>query len=357
MVRALAAEDTEMARQRRRLAELREAVERRVLLHEVYRSTSLTIITALGVVVLLVGGLFVINDSMTLGGLFSFYTALALLRGPLSQVAGAGPAINEGAQSLERIFELLDHEHGRPYDGTESFEFDGRVSLADVTFGYGDEPLLTGVDLDLRPATVTALTGANGAGKTTVVNLILGFYRPAAGRLLASDRPYDTVDMGLLRSRVGVVPQEPIVFSGSVGENIAYGKDWATPSDIVRAAELAGAHDFVMQLPDTYDSPIGHEGALLSGGLRQRLAIARALVGEPQLLILDEPTNHLDPDSTVAVLRTILELEGRPAILLVSHRPEVLAVADVTYRLAGGVLDLVDTGPRVGRGSAASGLG
>ena len=169
-------------------------------------------------------------------------------------------------------------------------------------------------------------------------NLILGLYRPWTGELLADGIPYDTVDMRLLRGSFGVILQDPVIFPGTVAENIAYGRPAATSEDIVRAAEMAGVSEFVDRLPGGYAARVGQEGALLSGGQRQRLAIARALLAGPQLLILDEPTTHLD-DGAIARLRAALaDLPRRPTVITITHDEALAGQADRVISLRDGQL-------------------
>jgi ATP-binding cassette subfamily B protein len=175
--------------------------------------------------------------------------------------------------------------------------------------------------------------GPNGTGKTSLVSLILGLYRPTGGRLSADGHPFDDLDLDDIRRSIGVVTQDPVMIPGTIWENLTYGRDSESPAGVVQAAELATAHGFIQSLPLAYETPIGEEGVLLSGGQRQRLAIARALVRAPALLILDEPTNHLDADSVRALLSNLKHLPNRPAILIITHAPDVAAEADRLFVL------------------------
>jgi ATP-binding cassette subfamily B protein len=178
--------------------------------------------------------------------------------------------------------------------------------------------------------------GPNGAGKTTMVSLILGLYRPQSGRLLADGVPYDELDMRALRASVGVVLQDPIIFSGTIAENIAYGRPAATPDDIRGAAQRATADAFIGKLPDGYDTEVGYDGCLLSGGQRQRISIARALMARPALLMFDEPTSHLDDVSIRTLLENLRRFPGAPTVLTISHDPEAASSAEVIYNLRDG---------------------
>ena len=199
------------------------------------------------------------------------------------------------------------------------------------------------MSLELAPGKVVGLVGPNGSGKSTIVNLIVGFYRPDEGAISAEGVPYDNLDLTVLRRQMGIVPQQPLLRSGSILENILYGRDGISRNEVQTALRLAEAEAFVADLPEGLDTAIGEDGIFLSGGQRQRIAIARALVHRPPLLILDEPTNHLDRWTVSAVVDNIRGMDHRPAVLLVSHRTEVLAEADVTIDLKEGKIVSVET--------------
>jgi ABC-type multidrug transport system fused ATPase/permease subunit len=291
-----------------------------------------------GVLVLVVGGRAVAQGRMSTGELLSFYAIVALLQGQVSTVTAFLPLAISGRESLDRLDAFLDVDEPPPYRGTREIAFRGGIELRDVSFGYGDDPLLRHVDLLVAPEEHVVILGPNGAGKSTLANLIFGLYRPWAGVLLADGIPYDTVDMRLLRSSFGVILQDPVIFPGTVAENIAYGRPAATAEDIVRAAEMAGVAEFVDDLPGGYGARVGQEGALLSGGQRQRIAIARALLGGPQLLILDEPTTHLD-DAAISRLRAVLaDLPRRPTVITITHDEALAGQADRVLSLRDGQL-------------------
>ncbi|HUQ80065.1 MAG TPA: ATP-binding cassette domain-containing protein, partial [Gemmatimonadaceae bacterium] len=216
--------------------------------------------------------------------------------------------------------------------------FDGSIEMRGVTFGYRDEPVLRNVHLSLPRGAQVAIVGQNGAGKSTIVNLLLGFYRPQQGQVLASGTSYEDIDIRELRRSIGIVPQRPQFFAGTVRENIAYGSPSATPEQIDAAARLALADEVIARLAQGYDTPIGEHGVRLSGGESQRLAIARALLGNPRMLILDEPTTHLDTETIAAVMRRLANVDSRPTLLLISHDQTVVNTVEDVYRLGGGTL-------------------
>jgi ATP-binding cassette subfamily B protein len=210
-----------------------------------------------------------------------------------------------------------------------------------LAFSYdGRAPVLRDATLEVRPGECVAIVGANGAGKSTIANLILGFYRPDGGRLQAGGVDYDRLDIAALRRRFAIVDQDPILFAGTIAENIAYGDPWAGAERVQAAARAATADGFIAALPGGYDTRVGDEGGLLAGGERQRIAIARALLREPDLLILDEPTTSLDQESVEALLAALRSVANERAILVISHDPTVVEAADRVYRLADGVTSL-----------------
>lgn len=335
LIRAHGAEAMEMRRIDRAAGELEEAGVSRTLWSNAYSVTQSTLLALAGAAVLIIGGVFVVRDQMSLGDLISFYAGFALLRGPLAGIALRVPSVIEGVTSLGHLMELLDETDTRPYRGGRRSTPTGRVKLVDVTFAYDTDPVLHEVSLDLERGKVTAVAGPNGSGKSTIVNLILGFYRPQRGELLADGIPYPELDLVDLRRGMGVVPQQTILLNGSVLDNITYGRIDVDERAVRVALEVAEA-DFVGRLPEGLDTLIGEEGVFLSGGQRQRLAIARAVIHRPALLILDEPTNHLDRASMESVMRNIASLRPRPAVLLISHRPEVLDTVDEIVELKEG---------------------
>jgi ABC-type bacteriocin/lantibiotic exporter with double-glycine peptidase domain len=287
-------------------------------------------------VCLIIGGIFVNRGSMTLGGLFSFYTATLLLRPYLRQCWTVIPSVMEGMESLNKLYNLLQVANLSPYTGRQKIPFTGKIILDSVSFSYTDKAILQAVNLVIDPGRIIAIMGPNGAGKSTILHLILGFYRPQSGRLLADAYPYDLLDMNHLRQSIGVVPQNPFIFSGTVYENITYGCPEIDEADVFRAAHLATADTFIAQLPEGYDTLIGHNGLLLSGGQRQRLALARALLRHPRLLVLDEPTNHLDTTAIKQYMNNLKQLQDMPACLIITHNRNILDEVDAVYFLEAG---------------------
>ncbi len=337
LTRSQTAEGFELKRQRKHIEELRETSGRFAWFDTAYSQIQANLAMLAGVLVLMAGGVAVAHHSMTIGALLSFFVTLRMLSQYGSQVLEIAPTIVLGHQSLLALYQLLSTEAVEPYTGTAPLDFQGEIRFEEVRFGYGKPDVLNGVNLSLRPQRTVALIGPNGCGKSTMLHLILGFYRPHAGVLYCDGRPYDEVDLSCVRRAIGFVAQNPVFFNGTIRENIAYGAPDASLEQIRRAADLALADEFIAKLPDGYDTRMGDDGVRLSGGQRQRIAIARALLREPKLLVLDEPTNHLDIQAVSRLMENLRKLESQLALLLVSHDREVVRHADEVYEIESGL--------------------
>ena len=305
----------------------------------VFTALPRTLLVVAGVAVLVVGGSAVIAGRMSGGQLLAFYAALAVARASMHAISVSLPNVIEGWTALGRLDALARLEAPTPYTGTTRVDFAGHIVLEQVGFDYGSGRVFEGVTLSTAPGRIVALVGGNGAGKTTLLRLILGWYRPTSGRLLAEGVPYDVLDLHALRTSIGHVPQQPLVFAGTAAENLAFGLP-VGPASAEFADLLArtGAAHLVDDLRDGLATRVGDDGSGLSGGQRQRLAIARALMREPRLLLLDEPTNHLSPEQTAAVLDRIVHHASAPAVLLVTHDIRAVKVADQVFTLEDGRL-------------------
>jgi len=325
LLRIQAAESLELKRQRSKVEDLRVSSEAMALWNTAYVLVQDTVIAVAGVVVLVVGGISVARGAMSLGDLISFYVAMGLLKNFFRMLSVSIPQVLQGAESLTSLMRIIEIEERNPYRGKGKISFKGNVVMEGISFRYQDQWVLRDVDLDVSAGRLTGIAGPNAAGKTTMLNLILGFYRPDKGRLLAEGLPYDALDMTELRRSVGVVTQKPLLFSGTILENIVYGMPDAAMKDVEEAARLATAHDFIESLPESYDTAVGDAGIALSGGQQQRIAIARAVLRRGPLLILDEPTNHLDRDVSRRLISNLKSIPFRPAVLLISHVRDVMA--------------------------------
>lgn len=338
LTRLQSAESFELERQRGRLEELRRTSGAMAWLDTAYQLTQHTLSVIASLLILVVGGAAVAAGKMSLGDLAAFYLTVSLLRGHAGTLLSVAPQLIAGAESLRVLVEVLHAAELEPYRGTRRIEFRGAIAFESVHFAYRDEPVLKGVDLSIGPGEVVAVVGPNGSGKTTLIHLICGFYRPQRGRLTADGQPYEELDIAHLRRACGLVPQDPLLFRGSIRDNIAYGSPQAGEEEVLRAAGLATADEFIRELPAGYDSDAGENGALLSGGQRQRIAIARAMLRRPRLLILDEPTNHLDRAAVSQLMTSLARLPEKPAILLISHDREIIAHAHKVFAVEDGRL-------------------
>lgn len=349
LTRIQASEEEEIEKQVGRLNDLRSSGENMAFRFAVHSQIQNTLTGIAVIIILVVGGSLVATGRMTLGEFIAFYVAAGLLNSYMNNIVNALPQIITGNESMVTLEKLARTESTSPYSGNRQIKFSGTISLKGVSFAYGDEPILTDIDLETRPGKITALIGPNGAGKSTIIHMVLGFYRPGSGHLFADNNAYDELDLADLRRQIGVVQQHPGFFSGTIAENISYGTANTHHDNIVRATKGALIHEFIEGLADGYETPVGADGVLLSGGQCQRIAVARALVRNPGLLILDEPTNHLDTETVGSLLENISSIEHSPAILIISHDPAVVSIASQVYRLENGVL-LADASPAMTKG-------
>jgi subfamily B ATP-binding cassette protein MsbA len=291
------------------------------------------------------GGMEIINGNLTLPKLISFATALGIMTDPGNTLSKAWSILQQGMASIKRIFEVIDIKPTivDEKDAIPLSRIDGTVEFKDLRFAYEEAEVLKDISLKVNPGEVVALVGRTGAGKSTLVNMLLRFYDPSTGAVLVDNKNIKKVTLGSLRKQIAVVPQEISLFSGTVKENIAYGKMDATDEEIVNAAKLANAHSFIERLPRGYDTEAGERGAKLSGGERQRIAIARAILRDPRILILDEATSSLDPE-TESLIRDALEklMKGRTTFII-AHRLYTIEHADRIVVLDSG--KIVEQGP------------
>lgn len=271
--------------------------------------------------VLLYGGNLVLRGVITAGDFFSFLAAIFMVYTPAKRLAAATNSLQQVRAPLERVERLLIEE--KETEGSTTLKgFYDEIVFDNVSFRYEgtDEDALENINLRVRKGEVVALVGRSGAGKTTFVDLIPGFYRPIDGRILIDGIDISKVTLGSLRSLIGIVSQDIILFNDTVRANIAYGRPDASDEDIINAAKGAYAHDFILELPDGYDTVIGERGVRLSGGQKQRLSIARAILKNPPILILDEATSSLDTASEMMVQRAMENLMKDRTTFVIAHR-------------------------------------
>jgi ATP-binding cassette subfamily B protein len=275
---------------------------------------------------------------VTAGDVVLLSSYFALLTSAVVMLFGLAPIVTKGLESMHSIHEVLQAPDLERNEGKlQVSQVDGRFELCDVSYAYDDgHPGLSRVNLTVQPGETIAFVGPSGAGKSTLLNLLLGFIRPTGGRILLDGVDMDQIDLRSYRTYVSVVPQESLLFDGTVWENVTYGLDSVKPETVERALTDAYALDFVRALPLGWDTPIGERGARLSGGQRQRLAIARALVRDPKVLLLDEATSALDSQSEAQVQAALARLMRGRTTFVVAHRLSTIRTADRLVVLDGG---------------------
>ena len=289
------------------------------------------------VAVAVVGGYQVATGQTTLGSVQAFIQYVRQFNQPLTQVAGMYNTLQSGVASAERVFDFLDEAEESPSPATPLPSGGGRVEFCDVTFGYRPEsPVLHDVSLVAEPGSTVAIVGPTGAGKTTLVNLLMRFYDVDSGRILLDGVDITEVSRQSLRSRIGMVLQDTWLFAGTIADNIAFGRPDATREEIVEAARAAYVDRFVRSLPDGYDTAVSDDGGSISAGEKQLITIARAFLARPQLLILDEATSSVDTRTELQVQQAMVELRRGRTSFIIAHRLSTIRDADLIVVLKAG---------------------
>jgi subfamily B ATP-binding cassette protein MsbA len=289
-----------------------------------------------GFVVLLLGvawygGRKVITGETSAGSLLAFFMTVTIISGPMGTLASLYTRLQRAVGAADRLFEILDEssEEADQPGARPMPTGSGEVVFSGVEFQYTpDLPVLRDLSLTLNPGTVTALVGPSGSGKTTVGALLYRFFEPQAGSITIDGIPITSIRREALRNGIGLVPQDPILFSGTIKENILYGRLGATDAEVMQAAQLANVDEFVQSFPDHYETLVGERGVTLSGGQRQRVAIARAILKNPKILILDEATSSLDTLSENLVREALDRLMKDRTTLVIAHRLSTVQNAD-----------------------------
>jgi ATP-binding cassette subfamily B protein len=292
------------------------------------------------------GGRQVLGGSITLGTLMTFLAYLGMLYGPLQFLSRIGDYLARSLTSAERVFEILDTDsdvqdepHPVPMPSIR-----GRVEFRDVTFGYeAHKPVLKRVSLDVQPGEMIGLVGRSGAGKSTTINLLCRLFDPQEGSILVDGVDLRKIAQQDLRSQIGVVLQDTFLFNGSIAENIGYAKPQATREEIMAAARVANAHDFIVNKTEGYDTRVGERGQLLSGGERQRIAIARAVLHNPRILVLDEATASVDTDTEKQIQEAIARMVKGRTTFAIAHRLSTLRNAHRIALLKDGEVSEIGT--------------
>lgn len=290
-------------------------------------------LAAAGITVIIwFGGRQVIDGQLTAGALIAFLMYAVNLSNPVKRLSRVYAKIQQALAAAERVFDVLDTEPEiKDEPGAVVLPpVKGRVTFNNVTFEYKPgEPVLKNVDLDAAPGQMIAIVGPSGAGKTTIANLVPRFYDPVEGHIDIDGYDVKKVTLASLREQIGIVPQETVLFNGTVYENILYGDLQATQEQVVAAAKAANAHNFIMAMPEGYETQIGERGSKLSGGQRQRVAIARAILKNPAVLILDEATSALDTESEQLVQEALDKLMIGRTSFVIAHRLSTVQRADI----------------------------
>ena len=307
---------------------------------------TVSLLTEIGLLVVWAFGIWQVSQgSITVGVLSAFIAYIGRFYGRLDSMSRIVSVTQKAAAGAKRIFDILDHVSNvpDPVNPVPLKKVDGAITLREVGFRYGSRRVIRGMDLEIKPGEMIGLVGHSGSGKSTLVNLICRFYDVSDGAILVDGvdiRRYAVADF---RRHIGLVLQEPFLFFGTIAENIAYGKPDATRQEIVAAARAAHAHDFILRLPQGYDSLVGERGQGLSGGERQRISIARALLINPRLLILDEATSSVDTETEKEIQKALDNLVQGRTTIAIAHRLSTLRKADRLVVMDRG--QVVEVGP------------
>jgi len=339
IVQSYTREDAAFANFRTVAGRYRDSNMQTVMLNGLYFPFVDLLSTVALAVVLGYGGHLYFSDAVTLGTLFAFLLYVQNFFDPVQQLSQLYNTFLSAAAALDKIMDVLAEEPDvvDPLGALALPAIQGHVSFEDVRFRYGrGDEVLHGIDLDVPAGTTVALVGHTGAGKSTIAKLLARFYEPTHGTITIDDHDLNDVTQASLRSQLGVVPQEGFLFAGTVAQNIAFGKPEATADEIVHAAQMVGAHDFILRLEDGYETQLGERGSRLSLGQRQLVAFARALLADPRILILDEATSSVDIGTERKIEQALRLLLEKRTAFIIAHRLSTIRDADLIVVLEHG---------------------
>jgi ATP-binding cassette, subfamily B, bacterial len=320
------------------------ASRRDVYRSEMYYYSGLIAFTQLmTIAVIIFGAVSIVNESLDLPDLLTFLLYVGILIEPIRRFANFTRLYQEGITGFERMMEVLEVQPDIQdrAGATELAHVQGKVEFQDVSFTYKAENgyVLKNISLQIKAGEYVALVGASGVGKTTLCSLIPRFYEVTGGKILLDGKDIRTVCLHSLRKNIGVVQQDVYLFAGTVADNIRYGRLNATQAEIVEAAKKANAHEFIMALPDGYETDIGQRGVKLSGGQKQRVSIARVFLKDPPILIFDEATSALDNESERAIQESLEKLTNNRTTLVIAHRLSTIRNAQRIVVMTGNGID------------------
>ncbi len=292
--------------------------------------------------VLWVGAGLVIDGRLTLGQLIAFRIISGYVTQPILRLSTLWQRLEELKISFERLADIMDRETEKEEKSNIILmpKLEGKIIYSNISFSFSElnKPVIKNINLEFQKNTINGIVGQSGSGKSTLIKLLSRIYQPSNGKIIVDGYDINKVDINSYRKQLGVVMQDPYLFNGTISENIAIAKKYSTSEEIIRAAKIASAHDFIMDQPNGYDTFIGERGTLLSGGQRQRIAIARAVLNNPKILILDEATSALDYKSEQNIIASLVENFGKSTIIFITHRTTSLYMSKSIFYLQDGLV-------------------